>query len=198
MKKNIPYIAIFASGSGSNAVKIIEHFRQQKIESSFCVLSNKPQAPVLTKAKNLDVETLIFNRTEFFNSDKIVEYLQSKNISLIVLAGFLWLVPENILKAFSGKIINIHPALLPKYGGKGMFGMRVHQAVVDAKENETGITIHYVDEEYDHGKPILQKSCPVTSEDTPETVAKKVQQLEHKHFPIVTEQLFLAFLRKSD
>ena len=196
MKQNIPYIAIFASGSGSNAVKIIEHFTRQKIETRFCILSNKPKAPVLGKAKKLGIETLVFSREEFFNSDKIVEYLQSKNVSLIVLAGFLWLVPENIIKAFNGKIINIHPALLPKYGGKGMFGMRAHQAVVDARESETGITIHYVDEEYDHGKIILQKSCSVIPEDTPETVAKKVQQLEHKHFPIVTEQLFLAFSQK--
>lgn len=198
MKKNIPHIAIFASGSGSNAVKIIEHFTHQKIETNFCVLSNKPQAPVLEKAKKLGVETIVFDRGTFFNSNNIVEYLQSKHVTLIVLAGFLWLVPENIIKAFNGKIINIHPALLPKYGGKGMFGMRVHQAVVDEGETETGITIHYVDEEYDHGKIILQKSCSVIPEDTPETVAKKVQQLEHTHFPEVTEQLFLAFSQKLD
>ncbi|UZR92304.1 phosphoribosylglycinamide formyltransferase [Chondrinema litorale] len=191
MEKDIPYIAIFASGTGSNAVKIISHFRENNIEANFCILSNKKDAPVLQKAAELNIETFSFGRKDFAENDTVLNYLKEKNIKLIVLAGFLWLVPKNLVENYPEKIINIHPALLPNYGGKGMYGMKVHTAVVDNKEKASGITIHFVDEHYDHGKHILQKSFDVLPDDTPEMVAKKVQQLEHKYFPQVVENLYL-------
>ena len=191
MKKDIPYIAIFASGTGSNAVKIISHFRENKLEAKFCILSNKNDAPVLQKARELNIEALAFTKKDFSEEDVVLNYLKERKIKLIVLAGFLWLVPKKIIEAYPGKIINIHPALLPKYGGKGMYGMKVHEAVVRAKEKTTGITIHLIDEEYDHGQHILQKSCDVLPNDNAEMVAKKVQKLEHIYFPQVVEDLFL-------
>ncbi|MBX2840597.1 MAG: phosphoribosylglycinamide formyltransferase [Flammeovirgaceae bacterium] len=182
------HIAIFASGTGSNAVKIIDFFKEQK-NISFSVLSNKKDAPVLEKAQSLGVETLTFTKDEFFNQEEVLNYLKSKQTNLIVLAGFLWLVPSNIIQSFPNRIINIHPALLPKFGGKGMYGMKVHQAVVEAKEKETGITIHYVDEQYDHGTVIVQEKFNVAEKDTPEDVANKIHQLEHYHYPRVVEAI---------
>ncbi len=193
MRNHSPNIAIFASGSGSNAVQIINHFKTENIDTHFFVLSNKKDAAVLEKTEALGATTMSFSREEFYNSGKIVRFLTENSVQLVVLAGFLWLVPQNLLEAFPNKIINIHPALLPKYGGKGMYGMRVHTAVVEAQEKETGITIHFVDEEYDHGKTILQKTCNLDPSDSPETVAKKVQQLEHKYFPLVVKQLYKNF-----
>ena len=190
MKKDSINIAIFASGSGSNAVQIINHFLTENSKAEFFVLSNKKEAPVLDKTARLGANTLYFNKEDFYNSNKVVDYLIENNVQIIVLAGFLWLVPTNLLEAFPNRIINIHPALLPKHGGKGMYGMHVHTAVVKAKETETGITIHWIDEEYDQGKIILQKTCTVDPSDTPEAVAKKVQQLEHKYFPIVVKELY--------
>ncbi|WP_020529163.1 phosphoribosylglycinamide formyltransferase [Flexithrix dorotheae] len=188
MFKRKIHIAIFASGTGSNAVKIIDFFKEEK-NISFSVLSNKKDAPVLEKAQNLGVETFTFNRDEFFKQEEVLNYLKSKQTTLVVLAGFLWLVPSNIIKNFTNRIINIHPALLPKYGGKGMYGMKVHQAVVENKEKESGITIHYVDEQYDHGTVILQEKCIVEEKDTPEDVAQKIHQLEHYHYPRVVEAI---------
>lgn len=182
-------IAIFASGTGSNAQKIIEHFEGSSLAQVNLVISNKPKAKVLDKAKGFGVPTHVINRQDFYHSNEVVDLLKQHQTDLVVLAGFLWLVPQNLIEAFPQQMINIHPALLPKYGGKGMYGMKVHQAVVDNQESKTGITIHYVNEHYDEGKAIFQKSCAVAPQDTAEMVAKKVQLLEHEHFPKVVEEL---------
>jgi len=145
-------IAIFASGSGTNAEQIILHFKGSSVGRVKLLLSNKPDAYALVRAENLSIPTLVFSRDEFYDSDKIIDILRKRQIDLIVLAGFLWLVPANLIKAFPDSIINIHPALLPKYGGKGMYGMRVHQAVIDSGDAQSGISIHYVNEKYDEGK----------------------------------------------
>ncbi len=184
-------IAIFASGGGSNAQKIFEHFEGSDDISVDCLLSNKPDAYALERAKAFGIDTYTFDRTTFRETDTIVNYLKDRNIDLVVLAGFLWLVPENLVKAFPNKIINIHPALLPKYGGKGMHGMNVHKAVVEAGETESGITIHFVNERYDEGAPIFQTTCPIDHTDSPEEVAAKVLALEHLHFPRVIEELLM-------
>jgi phosphoribosylglycinamide formyltransferase-1 len=182
------HVALFASGTGSNVIKIIEHFAQHPAVR-FSVLSNKADAPVLAKATALGIETFVFDKKMFTEQTTVVDFLQARQVKLIVLAGFLWLVPESLVLAFPNKIINIHPALLPKFGGKGMYGMRVHQAVREANETESGITIHFVNTKYDEGKIILQVQCPVYQEDTPEVIAKKVQTLEHTWLPKVIEEL---------
>lgn len=182
-------IAIFASGSGSNAEKIAEHFASDSQVEISLILTNNPQAGVIARARRLHVPVVVFDRKTFYESARIVELLQGQAIDLVVLAGFMMLIPESMVQAFPNKIVNIHPALLPKYGGKGMYGHFVHEAVVAAQEMESGITIHYVNEHYDEGAIIFQASCPVVATDTPEDVAKKVQVLEHKHFPEVVEQL---------
>jgi phosphoribosylglycinamide formyltransferase-1 len=182
-------IAIFASGSGSNAQNIAEYFRDSKEVQIPLILSNKPDAYVLERARNLGIPTMVFNRQQFYETDLVLEALRKNHIDLIVLAGFLWLVPDNILHAFPNRIVNIHPALLPKYGGKGMYGERVHQAVIEAKEKRTGISIHFVNEHYDAGEIIFQESFDILPGDTPETIAKRVHQLEYKHFPRVIEEV---------
>lgn len=182
-------IAIFASGSGTNAENIIKHFKTSKKAKIVLVLSNKKDAYVLERAKRLGINTFVFNRNDFYNSDVVVNKLISNKIDFIVLAGFLWLVPENLINKFEWKIINIHPALLPKYGGKGMYGERVHKAVVENHETESGITIHYVNHLYDSGDIIFQAKCEVKPEDTPEMVASKVHALEYEYFPKVIEEL---------
>lgn len=182
-------IALFASGSGSNVENIANHFTSNNNIKIELVLCNNPEAFVLERAKNLNIDTHLFSRSEFYNNDSISQLLLSKEIDLVVLAGFLWLVPEHLVKAFPNKIINIHPALLPNYGGKGMYGHHVHEAVIKNKEPKSGITIHYVNEKYDEGSPIFQAEVSITSEDTPETLAKKIHLLEYKHFPLVIEQL---------
>lgn len=182
-------IAVFASGSGSNAQNLAEYFKNDQNVKIDCILVNKSDAFVLERAKSLEIETFIFNRNDFYNSDKVLDYLKDREIDFIVLAGFLWLIPQNLIRNFPGKIINIHPALLPKYGGKGMYGMNVHKAVVEAGETESGITIHYVNENYDEGNIIFQAKCPVKPNDTPEMVADKVHKLEYLHFPTVVKEL---------
>ncbi|MCF6243376.1 MAG: phosphoribosylglycinamide formyltransferase [Bacteroidales bacterium] len=184
MVKNI---AIFASGSGTNAENIINYFKNHpKIKVSL-VLSNCKNAYVLERAKKQKVETLVFNRGIFYDTNDIIEILQQKQIDYIVLAGFLWLIPKHFIRAFENRIINIHPALLPKYGGKGMYGMNVHKAVIANKEKQSGISIHYVNEHYDEGDIIFQATCPVNESDTPEKLAEKVHKLEYEHFPKVIE-----------
>jgi phosphoribosylglycinamide formyltransferase-1 len=179
------YIAVFASGSGSNAENIIRHFQNHPNIRVDSVWSNKKDAFVLQRAQNLGVESRYFSRTEFSGSDQMIRDLQRRNIDLIVLAGFLWLVPSEYIDAFT--IINIHPALLPAYGGKGMYGSLVHESVVFNKEKESGITIHLVNREYDKGEHLLQMKCPVFSDDTPETLAAKIHELEYQYFPQAIE-----------
>ena len=190
MKKRI---AIFASGSGSNAQKIMEHFKYSQIAEVALVLSNNQDAYVLQRADNFEIPTHVFDRHEFFQSDQVVEVLKRLEIDLVVLAGFLWLVPQNLLKAFPNKIINIHPALLPKFGGKGMYGDNVHQAVLTAGEQEHGITIHFVNENFDEGEIIYQARFRIEADDTLEIIKFNGQQLEHQHYPKVIENLIKKY-----
>lgn len=182
-------IVIFASGAGSNAQKIIDHFRESGKAKVVLIVCNKPGAGVLQIAEREGIDSVLIDKDTFFRSDKYIQLLKDYHTDLVVLAGFLWKIPANLVQAFPGKIINIHPALLPKFGGKGMYGHFVHEAVIAAGEKESGITIHYVNEKYDDGEAILQERCEVTPEDTPETVAKKVQALEHQWFPVIVERL---------
>jgi len=182
-------IVIFASGSGSNAENLIEFFHNRDNASVIQVLTNNPHAKVLDRCKKLNVSALSFNRIAFSKSDDVLNILKATQPDLIVLAGFLWKFPEFILKSFHNKVINIHPALLPNYGGKGMYGMNVHSAVVNNKETETGITIHYVNENYDEGAIIFQAKCNVLPTDSAEDVADKIHLLEMEHFPKVTDKL---------
>ena len=185
-------IVIFASGSGTNAENLIKYFQYGKDISVIKVFSNNPQGKVLERAKNLNVETLTFNKSDFIQTDGVLNILKACNPDLIVLAGFLWKLPEKILKAFPNKVINIHPALLPKYGGKGMYGKYVHEAVVHNKESVSGITIHFVNENYDEGAIIFQAKCKVEKSDNAEDVANKIHRLEMEHFPKVVKSLLIS------
>ena len=180
-------IVIFASGSGTNAENLIQFFNQKKQVSVVQVLTNNPHAKVIDRCNNLKVSCLSFNRTAFYIENHILDILKTINPDVIVLAGFLWKFPESILKEFPNKVINIHPALLPKYGGKGMYGMHVHEAIVANHEKETGITIHYVNEQYDEGAIIFQTSCAVDKNDSAKDIAEKIHKLEMEHFPRVVE-----------
>jgi len=182
-------VVIFASGSGSNAENLIKFFHNSDNASVVQVLTNNPHAKVLDRCKRLKVSALSFNRIAFTQTEDVLNILKSSNPDLIILAGFLWKFPENILKNFPNKVINIHPALLPKFGGKGMYGMNVHKAVVENKETETGITIHYVNENYDEGAIIFQAKCKVEASDSAEDVATKIHKLEMEHFPKVIDRL---------
>ena len=188
--KYMKRIVIFASGSGTNAENIIRFFHQSEIASVVHVVTNNKNAKVIDRCKRLKINLLIFNKEEFLDENKLLKFLK-KEADILVLAGFLWRIPEHIVGVFPNKIINIHPALLPKYGGKGMYGMNVHNAVVANKEKETGITIHYVNENYDEGAIIFQAKTPVTFDDTPEDIANKVHELEYKFFPEVIEKVIL-------
>lgn len=182
-------IAIFASGSGTNAQNIIEYFADNNNVQVCRIYSNNPDAFVLTRAKNFNIPVFIFNRNEFLKTDKVLNRLRKDETDLIVLAGFLWLIPDNILNSFSNRIINIHPALLPDYGGKGMYGMFVHEAVIKAGEKESGISIHFVNEIYDDGEIIFQAKCKVDKKETPESLAAKIHTLEYKYFPRIIEEV---------
>lgn len=185
-------IVIFASGSGSNAQRIIEYSKTEpSVYTVEAILCNNPNAFVIDRAKQLNIPCIVFNRAEFNQSDSnsILQVLSDIKPDLIVLAGFLWLVPKCIIDEYSTKIINIHPALLPKYGGKGMYGEIVHRTVIENKEKESGITIHYVTEKYDDGDIIIQKSCIVTTDDTINSLAEKIHQLEHEWFPKTINEL---------
>ena len=184
-------IAIFASGSGSNAENIIQYFAQKPqfcVKSVFC---NVPDAYVLERAKKYRIPTFVFTREEFRNPDKVFRQLQEQEIDFIVLAGFLWLMPSFITAAWPNKIVNIHPALLPAYGGKGMYGHYVHEAVIAAGEKESGITIHYVNDHYDQGAIIFQAKCPVLPTDTPDDLAARIHELEYRYFPEIIEKTIL-------
>ena len=186
MKKRI---AIFASGSGSNAQKIMEHFKRSSEAEVVLILTNNPQAYVLQRADNFEIPSHIFSRHEFYETDNVIRLLKNLQVDLVVLAGFLWLVPPALLQAFPNKIINLHPALLPKFGGKGMYGDHVHKAVLVANEPESGITIHFVNEKFDEGEILHQSRFKIEPGDNLEMIKFKGQQLEHQYFPRVIESL---------
>lgn len=183
------HLAIFASGAGSNAKKIIEHFQGSQQARIALIICNKPNAGVLSIAAQAGIPTLLIEKERFFLGDAYLPELNNHHIDFIVLAGFLWKVPDALIKAYRNRIINIHPALLPLYGGKGMYGSFVHEAVIRNKEKQSGITIHYVDEHYDNGDIIFQATCKVDENDTPATLAEKIHKLEHEHFPRIVEEV---------
>lgn len=180
-------IAILASGSGSNAENITNYFKSNSDVEISIILSNNKDAFVLKRANKLNIPSQSFNRNDFYETDTIVDLLKSKQIDLVVLAGFLWLVPNSFIHTFPNAIVNIHPALLPNYGGKGMYGMNIHNAVINNKEKESGITIHLVNEKYDDGETILQAKCQIEENDTAEDLANKIHELEYEHFPRAVE-----------
>lgn len=182
-------IAIFASGNGTNAECIADFFKNNNAVQVKLILSNKPDAGVLKRAERMGIESFVFNREMFYHSSEVISKLETVNIDLIVLAGFLWLVPENMLNKYQNRMINIHPALLPKYGGKGMYGRRVHEAVISNNEKYSGITIHYVNEKYDEGQVIFQKEIEVLNDDTPDTLASRIHEMEYEYYPKVIEKL---------
>ena len=181
-------LAIFASGNGSNAQAIIEHLLTNSAVEVSKIYTNNKDAYVIERGNKFDVSSVVFNKSEFL-SEEFTNALQSENYDLIILAGFMWLVPPVIVSSYKNKIVNIHPALLPAYGGKGMYGDNVHKAVIANKELKSGITIHYVNENYDEGDIIFQAECPVRSTDTSNSLAERIHKLEHKHYPEVIEKL---------
>lgn len=188
-------LAIFSSGAGSNAAKIIDHFRDHPSIGVGLIACNNPSAGVLAIAKREGIRVLLVEKEQFFRGDGYVPALRAAGIDFLVLAGFLWKIPMALVQAYRQRIVNIHPALLPKYGGKGMYGHFVHEAVIAAGEQESGITIHYVDELYDHGQAIFQAKVIVEPGDTPATLAAKIQHLEHSHFPRVVEEVVKSSLK---
>ncbi|NOU61655.1 phosphoribosylglycinamide formyltransferase [Marinifilum caeruleilacunae] len=182
-------IAVFASGSGTNAENIALYFKEKTDVEIVCFLTNNSDAYVIKRAEKLQIPSFIFSKKDFKESNIVIDYLKEMKVDFVVLAGFLWLLPENLIQMFPNRIVNIHPALLPKYGGKGMYGMNVHKAVVANQEKESGITIHMVSEKYDEGEIVFQAKCALESSDTPEDVAQKIHKLEYEHFPKVIEQL---------
>ena len=187
--KNLVKVAIFASGAGSNAHKIIEYFKSNSSVKICLIVCNKKVAGVLDIATKEEIPTLVIERNKFFEEDNYLPFLRELGIDFIVLAGFLWKMPTAIINNYPNRIVNIHPALLPKYGGKGMYGARVHEAVIHAKDAVSGITIHFVDELYDHGNIIFQATCPIDETDTAESLAQKIHQLEHLHYPVVIKDV---------
>jgi len=186
---NTKKIVIFASGSGTNAENIIKYFQKSKNIEVVAVLSNRRSAGALKRAHDLNVKALLFDKEALYHTNDVLNILKDMSPDLIVLAGFLWLFPSNIIKEFPDNIINIHPALLPKYGGKGMYGDKVHETIIAEKETESGITIHYVNEKYDEGNTIFQVTTAIENHDTAESLAGKIHELEYKHFPDVIQQL---------
>jgi phosphoribosylglycinamide formyltransferase-1 len=190
MNGKIKRIAIFASGSGSNAEKIIEYFKESQSVRIEGVYSNRKNAKVLERAADHNISTYFFTKADFFeNTHELIQELKDRKIDLIVLAGFLLLIPELFVDAFPKRIINIHPSLLPKYGGKGMYGIRVHEAVSESGDTETGITVHFVNKEFDKGKVISQVKCLINAHERPEKIASKVLEIEHQYFPMIIDQL---------
>lgn len=185
-------LVIFASGSGSNVEAIASYFKDYPSIEIAAVLTNKKAAGVLDRCERLGISAFYFNREALYQSGLVADILKSIGPDLIVLAGFLWKIPEDLITAFEGKMINIHPALLPKYGGKGMYGLRVHKAVKEAGESESGITIHYVNPHYDEGQVIFQATTPLNPEDSPEIIARKVLELEHRYYPRIIKKLLTA------
>jgi phosphoribosylglycinamide formyltransferase-1 len=189
-------LAIFASGNGSNFQAIAEYFAQHPSIQICHLFCNKPDAYVIKRAQNLGIEYTAFNKAAFYSSDYVLNQLRQTNTNWIVLAGFLWLIPHPIIEAYRDEIINIHPALLPAFGGKGMYGHKVHEAVIASGNTKSGITIHLVDEVYDNGKTLFQATCPVLPTDTAESLAERIHELEHAHFPAIIERTVLAFVSK--
>ncbi|MDE3124045.1 MAG: phosphoribosylglycinamide formyltransferase [Bacteroidota bacterium] len=188
-------LAIFASGTGSNTANLIQYFQHHPMISIQLIVTNNPHAGVIQIARQHLIPVLIIEKNKFQQVDGYVPELLSYGINWIILAGFLWKIPLTLIEVFPHRIINIHPALLPKYGGKGMYGIKVHQAIAEAGESETGITIHYVNEHYDDGPPIFQATCAIAPSDTPEQIAQKVHALEYAHFPkVIEETVVLHFL----
>lgn len=185
------HIAVFASGAGTNAQKLIDYFKGSQIASISIIISGNPNAGVIDIANKESIPYVILKKETFYESSILLHALAERKIDFIVLAGFLWLVPQYLIKEYSGRIINIHPALLPKFGGKGMYGMNVHKAVKESGETKSGITIHYIDEKYDEGEIIFQAECSLETTDSPEDIAKRVHQLEHLHFPVIIERTIL-------
>lgn len=182
------HLAIFASGSGTNAENIIINFQNEPGIRISCICTNRSDAYVIERAKKYGIPYFIFNRDDFYHRTTVVDYLLDKGTDWIILAGFLWLIPHSLIDRYPERIINIHPALLPKYGGKGMYGHHVHQAVIDSGDTHSGITIHYIDNEYDRGKIIFQAKCPVKPGDTAESLGARVHDLEYEHFPRVIKE----------
>lgn len=182
-------IAIFASGSGSNAENIANYFADSDYAQVSVIVANNPNAYVLERAKKLGIESITVTKSQFMEADTLIAELKERNIDFIVLAGFLLLVPQKYIDAYPGRIVNIHPALLPKHGGKGMYGSHVHESVVAAGDTESGITIHLIDGNYDKGTTFFQATCHVLPTDTPDDVAQKVHALEYEHFPHVIEEI---------
>ncbi|MDR1673399.1 MAG: phosphoribosylglycinamide formyltransferase [Bacteroidales bacterium] len=191
-------LVVFASGSGSNAQRVAEYFKEKGTARIIGIYCNRSDAYVLKRAEKMDIPAVVFDKEAFFRSEEILRRLEALSPDLIVLAGFLWKMPDHILRAFPQKVINIHPALLPKYGGKGMYGDHVHRAVIAAGEKESGISVHYVNERYDEGAVVLQARCPVMPDDTPETLAKRIHALEYAYFPVVIEQILGLKNHSSD
>jgi phosphoribosylglycinamide formyltransferase-1 len=189
MSKSVKNIAILASGAGSNAQKILEYFSDRMDIAVPLIISNKKEAGVLNIAKLSSIDTFVVTRDTFYSTTDLLIELDKRNIDFIVLAGFLWLIPPYLIQHYPDRIINIHPALLPKYGGKGMYGHFVHEAVHLAKDTHSGITIHFVNEKYDEGSIVFQERCEILPSDQPEDIAKKVQVLEHSYYPTVIDQL---------
>ncbi|MFV8225413.1 phosphoribosylglycinamide formyltransferase [Christiangramia aquimixticola] len=188
LKKPRQKIVIFASGSGTNAENIIKYFRNSEEIEVAAVFSNKKFSGALERAHNLKVQALHFDRKAFYDTHEVLNILKDMKPDLIVLAGFLWLIPSTFIKTFPNKIINIHPALLPRFGGKDMYGSRVHEAVIESKEKESGITIHYVNEKYDEGNTIFQTSIPIEDGESAQNLASRIHKLEYKHFPEIIQQ----------
>jgi formyltetrahydrofolate-dependent phosphoribosylglycinamide formyltransferase len=181
-------IALFASGNGTNAAKLIHHFKENPAVEIVLLVCNKPGAGVIQIAEQEGIKVLIIEKEPWFRGDGYVEELKNKKIDYLILAGFLWKIPSSVLQNWSGKILNIHPALLPKYGGKGMYGKYVHEAVLASGDKESGITIHVVDEQYDHGPAVFQAVCPVLPEDSAETLGNRIQELEHRYYAEIVEK----------
>jgi phosphoribosylglycinamide formyltransferase 1 len=182
-------LAIFASGSGTNAENIIRYFQNKPQIKVSCICTNRADAYVAERVRPYNIPVLVFSRQDFYETDKVPGYLEENRIDWIILAGFLWLIPPNLIERYASRIINIHPALLPKYGGKGMYGASVHKAVIENREKHSGITIHFVNNEYDKGNIIFQAACDIDPADTPETLASRVHALEYEHFPRVIEEI---------
>jgi phosphoribosylglycinamide formyltransferase-1 len=185
-------LVVFASGNGSNAQRIAEYFSNHPIIRVGLMLTNRPDAYVRTRATQLNIPCEVFGREELNDPLRFPEILKKHRIDAIILAGFLWLIPAYLLLMYPKRILNIHPALLPAYGGKGMYGNSVHQAVIRAGEEESGITIHHVNERYDEGDVIFQARCPVYPDDTPDVLASRIHELEYRYFPVVIEQALIA------